>query len=186
MNTVTDIYLSRVSEVQAKLDECAARGGIEAPQFSSILQGTIETPYGGSDTNTGFDGIIQSEADANGVDPDLVRAVIQTESSFRTDAVSSVGAQGLMQLMPATAKSLGVTDAFDPQQNIRAGTKYLANLIDRFGDVRLALAAYNTGPGRVAGLGITDADNASEYSKLSEGVRGYVSKVLSYYDAYSA
>ena len=186
MNTVTGIYLAKVSEVQAKLDECAARAGIQAPQFSSLLAGEADAKYSDTDTNTDFDGIIQSEAGANGVDPDLVRAVIQTESSFRPDAVSSVGAQGLMQLMPGTAKSLGVTDAFDPQQNIRAGTKYLANLINRFGDVRLALAAYNTGPGRVAGLGITDADNASEYSKLSEGVRGYVSKVLSYYDAYSA
>ncbi|MEL7603072.1 MAG: lytic transglycosylase domain-containing protein, partial [Bacillota bacterium] len=129
---------------------------------------------------------IRQAASANGLDPDLVRAVIQTESDFRPDAQSSAGAQGLMQLMPSTANSLGVTDAFDPRQNIEAGTKYLSDLVQRFGDLRLALAAYNTGPGRISGLNISDPDNAAEYAKISERVRGYVSKVLSRYEAYNA
>jgi soluble lytic murein transglycosylase-like protein len=83
------------------------------------------------------------------VAPSLVKAVIQAESSFKPNAVSKVGAQGLMQLMPKTAESLGVTDPFDPAQNIEGGVKYLAQLIKKFGSEDLALAAYNWGEGRI-------------------------------------
>ena len=76
--------------------------------------------------------------------------MIQTESGFRPDAVSPVGAQGLMQLMPTTAKDLGVSDPFDVEQNINGGAKYIRQMLDRFdGDLKLALAAYNSGPGTV-------------------------------------
>jgi hypothetical protein len=85
----------------------------------------------------------------HGVAPSLVKAVIQAESSFKPDAVSKVGAQGLMQLMPKTAEALGVTDPFDPAQNIEGGVKYLAQLIKKFGSEDLALAAYNWGEGRI-------------------------------------
>lgn len=84
------------------------------------------------------------------MDPDLIRAVIQTESAGNPDAISPAGAQGLMQLMPETARELGVTDPFDPEQNILAGTRYLRMLLDRYdGDVRLALEAYNRGMGNL-------------------------------------
>jgi len=94
--------------------------------------------------------MIAAAAETYGLAPKLIEAVIQTESDFNAQAVSPVGAQGLMQLMPGTAADLGVTDAFDPEQNIQAGSKYLKQLMDRYdGDAKLALAAYNWGMGNL-------------------------------------
>jgi len=84
------------------------------------------------------------------IDPALVRAVIHAESAFKVNALSNKGAQGLMQLMPGTAKDMGVMNAFDARQNIEGGVKYLAWLLETFdGDIMLATAAYNAGPGAV-------------------------------------
>jgi soluble lytic murein transglycosylase-like protein len=97
-----------------------------------------------------YDPLIREHAVANGIRPDLVRAVIQTESAFDPYARSVKGALGLMQLMPATAEELGVTNPFDPVQNIRGGIRYLRSLLDRYGNNEtLALAAYNAGPAAV-------------------------------------
>lgn len=93
---------------------------------------------------------IRTIAREYGVDPALVRAVIHAESAFNEKALSPVGAQGLMQLMPGTARELGVENALVAEQNIRGGVTYLAKMLQRFdGDVRLATAAYNAGPGAV-------------------------------------
>ena len=98
-----------------------------------------------------YEDLIQEAAHAYGLSPDLIRAVMRTESSFDPFVVSPVGAQGLMQLMPALAAEMGVTDAFDPRQNIMGGAKYLRQLLDRHdGNLRLTLASYNAGPANVA------------------------------------
>jgi soluble lytic murein transglycosylase-like protein len=99
---------------------------------------------------TAYDDLITQNAERHGISPDLVRAVIQAESGFNRYAVSPKGAMGLMQLMPATARDLGVVDPFHPAENIRAGVAYLAGLLTRFKqNVEYALAAYNAGPERV-------------------------------------
>ena len=94
--------------------------------------------------------MVTAAALKNNLDPALVMAVIQVESGFRPDAVSSAGAVGLMQVMPSTAEELGLPDVADPAVNLEAGCRYLASLLEMFGgDVELALAAYNAGPGAV-------------------------------------
>jgi soluble lytic murein transglycosylase-like protein len=97
-----------------------------------------------------YDDLIDEAAEKHELDADLIHAVIQTESEFNPRAESPVGAQGLMQLMPALQQELGVEDPFDPRENIMAGAQYLKKLLDRHdGDVALALASYNAGPANV-------------------------------------
>ncbi len=94
--------------------------------------------------------IVEEESRTRGLDPLLIESMIRQESGFRSDAVSPVGAQGLMQLMPETAQLVGVSDAFDPKQNVAGGSQYMAWQVQDFGgDLSLALAAYNAGPAAV-------------------------------------
>jgi soluble lytic murein transglycosylase-like protein len=130
---------------------------------------------GGRHENSAYDALIERVAGRFGVPPALVKAVVKTESNFQRHAVSSKGAQGLMQLMPGTAADLGVQDAFSPEENLRGGTRYLRAMIDRYGDWKHALAAYNAGPGRV-----------DEYGGIPpyQETREYVERVLHYYRRY--
>ena len=101
-----------------------------------------------------YETLIQKYAAQNSLDPSLVKAVIQTESGGNPRSVSGAGAMGLMQLMPANVKEAGLSDPFDPEQNIAAGTKQLAGLLTQYhGDLDLALAGYNAGPGNVRKYG---------------------------------
>jgi len=116
---------------------------------------------------------IRAAAVANGMDPALLASLVYAESGFNPNAVSSCGAQGLTQLMPGTAAGLGVTDSFDPQQNLNGGAQYISTQMKRFGRVDLALAAYNAGPGAIARLGVVPD------SKL-----GYVNRILGKWNSY--
>jgi soluble lytic murein transglycosylase-like protein len=103
-------------------------------------------------TTVPYGDIIDAVATAEGVDPDIVKAVIAVESAYKPRARSPKGAMGLMQLMPATARQYAVKDPYDPRANVAAGVKHLKSLMDRF-DLRLALAAYNAGEGAVQRFG---------------------------------
>ena len=128
-------------------------------------------------TERDYDHLILEVAALHGVEPGLVKAVIAAESNFKPQAVSRVGAQGLMQLMPATAAELGVDRPFGVVENIDGGVRYLRAMLDRFGDVARALAAYNAGPGAV--------DRHRGVPPYPE-TRAYIKRVLEYHRRYQA
>lgn len=136
-----------------------------ASDFSAILREQMNQP-------TTMEGIFAQAAEKYQVPVNLLKAVAKAESNFDPKAVSHCGASGIMQLMPQTAASLGVTDVFDPEQNIMGGAKYLRQMLDRYdGDVKLTLAAYNAGSGNVA-----------KYGGIPpfEETQNYVKKVMQY------
>jgi len=124
-----------------------------------------------------FDGLIRDAAANAGVPPAIVKAVIHAESAFDAAAVSRAGALGLMQLMPATARELGVLDPFRAEQNVRGGARYLRDLHDRYGSWTHTLAAYNAGP--------TAVDRYQGVPPYGE-TQQYVRRVLTYYRRYHA
>lgn len=178
--TTTVITNSAARNESIKIDRYRNGGKLDYPKYSpktaesqdSDGKGQLPTPY--SHMNTGYGGgslgqilvtmrdgseldiapIIMLEARKNNVDPYLIRTIIKYESGFCPFAVSPVGAGGLMQLMPDTARGLGVSDLFSPHQNIAAGTLYIRRQLDAFNNnVAFALAAYNAGPGAVIAYG---------------------------------
>ena len=161
-----------------KTDATEAPEAPEAETNVSILPAPVPAPPIAAQGSgaSGLATLISRASRRYGVDEGLIKAVIQAESNFKTTAVSSAGAQGLMQLMPATAAGLGVTDSFNPEQNVMAGTRFLKDLLNRYGgDVDKALAAYNWGPGNV--------DKGK--SRLPQETRDYLVKVKKLYSSYS-
>jgi soluble lytic murein transglycosylase-like protein len=125
----------------------------------------------------GFDPLIEEASHTFGVKKDLIRAVIKAESDFQPTAKSKSGAVGLMQLLPSTGRDLGVTNLYDPRENIFGGTRYLAMLLDRYsGNLELTLAAYNWGPGNLG----------RAPDRLPRETKEYVQKVLRYLESHSA
>lgn len=128
---------------------------------------------------TDYEELIQTASTKYGVPVDLIKAVIDTESSFNPNVVSSAGAKGLMQLMDGTANGLGVSDPFDPAQSIDGGVRYLSYQLKRFdGQEKMALAAYNAGPGRVNKLGVnSDQELMEKLSQLPKETQAYILKI---------
>ena len=140
------------------------------PQYEVYIRESIP---GGIHPSGRFDPHIREAAKAYDVPVSLVKAIIKAESDFNPNAVSHAGAQGLMQLMPETARELGVSDSFDPRENILGGVRYFKGLLDRYhGSIPLALAAYNAGPNRIGPL--------REVPRIEETER-FVRRVMEYF-----
>ncbi len=137
------MIVNKIQNTDAANMQAAASVTGQGGDFSSYLQ-----------TTASLDEIFEQAAQAYNVPKNLIKAIAKAESDFRPDATSKAGAQGIMQLMPATARELGVTDSYDPYQNIMGGTKYISQMLQKYdGDISLALAAYNAGSNNVAKYG---------------------------------
>ncbi len=164
------------ADIYFYVDEAGVQHFTNAPQdtrYRLLFKGS--RPKRAGTALAGYDTLIQSAAQRYALDPLLIKAVIKVESGFDSQARSHKGALGLMQLMPGTARDMRVSNPFDPAQNIHGGSRYLRQMYDTFGDLRLALAAYNAGPERVRAAGAVPG--------IPETVE-YVDRVMRLYSQY--
>lgn len=165
------IQVNRYNQTAAAVPSPAAtRQQASGASFASLLENAVNKS--GAQKSTDMNEIFNRAAEEYHVPVNLLKAVAKAESGFDPDAVSGCGAQGVMQLMPSTARSLGVQNAFDAEQNIMGGAKYLSWMLDRYdGNPKLALAAYNAGSGNVAKYGGVPPFKETQ---------NYVNRVLNY------
>jgi soluble lytic murein transglycosylase-like protein len=163
-------FASTLAHAQAKTPTTTS--GVSTPRPRQAVTAFAASPVSFAGDSIPFKSEITTAATKHGVDPALLAGLVKQESNFNPRAQSGVGAKGLTQLMDATARRLGVTDAFDPAQSLDAGAKFLGGLLAQFhGDEKLALAAYNAGPGAVQKFG-----GIPPYQETQR----YVPKVLGY------
>ncbi|HEX5225572.1 MAG TPA: lytic transglycosylase domain-containing protein [Solirubrobacteraceae bacterium] len=152
--------------------------GVSSTDFASALQSATAAGTAPATGEAGgqYEGLVAAAAQRNGIDPAILHGLIQQESGFDPSSQSSAGAQGLTQLMPGTASSMGVSNPLDPAESIEGGARYLGQLLKQFGgNTTDALAAYNAGPGAVSQYG-----GVPPYQETQD----YVTKVLGYAEAY--
>lgn len=181
--TGLEITLQRISSIEQKFQRLIG-AEINTPDkdFQKILDSSMDKAssgvkaYGPDVSKSEINELIEEYSDKNGLDSDFVRAVVKQESGFNEKATSHCGAMGLMQLMPGTAKGLGVKNPYDAEQNVAGGTKMLSNLLKTYGgNKELVLAAYNAGGGAVKKYG-----GIPPYQET----QNYVKNVLSIYKRY--
>lgn len=165
------MYINNVGSAGAVTNNPAKTGSKSDGGFAAVLNDRKKA------SETDLNSIFEAASEKYGVPVNLLKAVAKAESNFNPKATSGCGAMGIMQLMPGTAKALGVTDAYDARQNIMGGAAYLSQLLEEFGgDVKLTAAAYNAGPG-----------NVSKYGGLPpfKETENYVAAVMKNYSDYS-
>ncbi len=178
--TGLEITLQRIGNIERQFQVLTGENKKPDSDFQNILNASMNPSRAssyGEDVSTGeINELINEYSQKNGLDADFVRAVVKQESGFNEKATSKCGAAGLMQLMPGTAKGLGVENPYDAEQNVKGGTKMLANLLKTYGgNKELALAAYNAGGGAVKKYG-----GIPPYGETQR----YVKNVLNIYDRY--